>query len=187
MRYKSWPYFNDWCEILGNDRATGERYVGFTASVQAVLNMSTNPPLQMDPPQMDTIMENILHGIEEAAESISATNHPSINDFGSKKVSGKKRKRQSQGEDLFVDVINNFTEKLVEKLSELGHRGGRDDGKSNGNKKVFDALGRILELAMNERVVAATMLVDKPSYLEIFFSLLDEARISLVRWLLNTV
>ncbi|XP_073042249.1 uncharacterized protein [Primulina eburnea] len=63
MRYKSWPYFNEWCEIFGNDRATGERSVGFTAAVQAVLNMSTNPPLQIDPPKMDTIMENMLHGI----------------------------------------------------------------------------------------------------------------------------
>lgn len=58
--------------------------------------------------------------------------------------------------------------------------------KSNGNKEVFDALGRIPELDMKEKVTDATILVDRTSYLELFFSLLDEARLSLVRWLVNT-
>lgn len=40
MRYKSWPYFNDWGEIFGNDRATGDRSVSFTADVQEILNMN---------------------------------------------------------------------------------------------------------------------------------------------------
>lgn len=76
---------------------------------------------------------------------------------------------------------------MIDKLSEIGRRRGQDEGKLNGNKEVYDALGRIPELVMNERVVAATMLVEKPSNLELFFSLPDEARLPLVRWLLKTV
>ncbi|XP_075503217.1 uncharacterized protein LOC142540739 isoform X2 [Primulina tabacum] len=39
-RYKTWPYFLDWCEIFGNDRATGQHAESFAEALQGVLNMT---------------------------------------------------------------------------------------------------------------------------------------------------
>lgn len=41
MRFKSWPYYEDWCEIFGKDRATGENSESFVDAVNNVLNGPT--------------------------------------------------------------------------------------------------------------------------------------------------
>ncbi|GER31334.1 melanocyte-stimulating hormone receptor [Striga asiatica] len=38
MCYKSWPFYGDWVEIFGKDRATGEGAQGFTDAVNGVLH-----------------------------------------------------------------------------------------------------------------------------------------------------
>ena len=40
LRYKTFPFYKDWCEIFGKDRATGENAVDF--------NSFENEPLDVD-------------------------------------------------------------------------------------------------------------------------------------------
>ncbi|KAG8373656.1 hypothetical protein BUALT_Bualt11G0046900 [Buddleja alternifolia] len=42
MRFKSWPLYDDWVEIFGKDRATGEAVEGFADVVQQLLNKNVN-------------------------------------------------------------------------------------------------------------------------------------------------
>lgn len=70
-------------------------------------------------------------------------------------------------------------------MSDLVKRVGVEYDSVIATKDVFDALGRIPELTMRERVSAAALLVEKPKQLTLFFSLPDEARLDLVLMVLN--
>ncbi|KAG6531500.1 hypothetical protein ZIOFF_005314 [Zingiber officinale] len=67
MRHKQWPYYQDWCEIFGNDRATGEHAETFTSALQDVLNM--------DYEVVNDMVDGgnyISHGVDGDGESMSA-------------------------------------------------------------------------------------------------------------------
>ncbi|XP_075498302.1 uncharacterized protein LOC142536823 [Primulina tabacum] len=181
-RYKTWPYFPDWCEIFGNDRATGQHAESFVEALQGVLNMTDDNDIVPE----DKIGPNVLlQECEEAGESMSVSNAPSVNKVGSKSKNTKKRKKHSDGEELFIDAINNFTEMSRAAMNEFVKRIGVEYDMVNATKDVFAVLEPIPELVPDEIVVAAALLAENPKQHNLLFKAPQHARLKLVRRLLK--
>ncbi|KZV28056.1 hypothetical protein F511_33109 [Dorcoceras hygrometricum] len=69
MRHKQWTHYPDWCEIFGNDRATGEHSQSFENALQDVLKLNEDVPndLQFG----DALAGDTQHGDDD---SISENN-----------------------------------------------------------------------------------------------------------------
>ncbi|GFP91761.1 hypothetical protein PHJA_001320100 [Phtheirospermum japonicum] len=70
MRFKSWPYFHDWGEIFGKDRATGEHTEDLVEAVNEVLK--DNEP---NGPEMGENFEQMFQNSEDVFETMSSF-HP---------------------------------------------------------------------------------------------------------------
>ncbi|XP_073015632.1 uncharacterized protein [Primulina eburnea] len=181
-RYKTWPYFPDWCEIFGNDRATGQHAESFAEALQGVLNMTDDNDIVPE----DKIGPTLLFDeTEEAGESMSVSNAPSVNKVGCKSKNTKKRKKQSEGGDLFIAAINNFTEMSRSTMNEFVKRIGVEYDTVNATKDVFSVLETIPELSEDEIVVAAALLAENPKQQNLLFTAPEHARLKLVRRLLK--
>ncbi|KAL8543449.1 hypothetical protein ACS0TY_004114 [Phlomoides rotata] len=130
LKNKSFPFYNDWKEIFGKDRATGENSQTFvdTADFQSDLR----------------------------AENSSGT-----------KSTGKKRKMHDETDERFIEAINLFSEKSDSRFGEMSLQ------MADLTQHVGDG-ARLQYLCKNS---------DK---LDLFFSLPDNAKIVLVRKILNT-
>ncbi|XP_073301192.1 uncharacterized protein [Primulina huaijiensis] len=178
MRYRSWPYYNDWCEIFGRDRSTGERSESFADSVQEDdLNLGNT-----DGGAVGVGLDKFLDGFEDNADSILVSD-PIFSDATSgKKSVGKKRKRSAEIEDRIVDAMNKFSDMTHVSIDELSKKIGYDPV---ATKDVFDAISAIPGMTVDERVFVGDKLVENPKKLAYFFSLPDEARNSLVKQILK--
>ncbi|XP_073039123.1 uncharacterized protein [Primulina eburnea] len=181
-RYKTWPYFPDWCEIFGNDRATGQHAESFAEALQGVLNMSDDND---NLPKDNFGPTNMFHETEEAGESMSVSNAPSVNKVGTKSKNNRKRKKHSEGEQLFIDAINNFTEMSRSTMNEFVKRIGVEYDVLNATKDVFDVLESIPELSEDDVVAAAALLAENPKQQNLLFKAPQHARLKLVRRLLK--
>lgn len=103
MRHKKWIYYHDWCEIFGNDRATGKKSVHFAAVIQDVLTMTPEVPNNTG-----ICLEDLFSVHEGAVESMSVSVTPSSIPTSSAKSKGKKRKHVDDDDDAIVEAINNF-------------------------------------------------------------------------------
>ncbi|XP_073152385.1 uncharacterized protein [Henckelia pumila] len=176
-RYKSWPYFADWCEIFGFDRANGQRLSSFVAAVQQVLHV-----LDEVVAEMNVGFEHLLTEVEGGSESHSVANTPSFTTSASKKSTSKKRKQPSEVEELFIDAIKEFTIKTTEAIADLGKRLSQDyEIAMPVSKDVLTVLQTIPGLTRDEKQIAAEILVEKPKKLALFFNLEDDEKLSFVK------
>ncbi|XP_073015841.1 uncharacterized protein [Primulina eburnea] len=181
-RLKSWPHYTDLCEIFGFDRATGGRTSTFTTAVQQVLHID-----DVIGPEMNIGFEDIPLNMEGGGEMNSVANTTSFTASDNQKVNKKKRKKATQGEELFVDAINNFTAMTKEAIAELGKHLSHDyEIAMPVSKDILDVLEKIPGLSRDEKQIAAEILIEKPKKLALFFSLHDDDKLSFVRRISKT-
>ncbi|XP_073053831.1 uncharacterized protein [Primulina eburnea] len=118
MRYRSWPFYIDWCEIFGSDRATGEQSESFVDAVQEdALNLGNT-----DGVAVDVGLEKLFDGFEDNADSILVSAPIfSVATIG-KKLIGKKRIRSAEIEDRIVDAMNNFSDMTNISIEDLSKK-----------------------------------------------------------------
>lgn len=172
MRHKSWPFYHDWCEIFGKDRATGEHARGFSDMVE---DLNEN--------DVDIGIEKLLHGSCDETTSMSRSSVG--RNENEKKTASKKRKSFDVGVEIITEVMNTFTDKADARLEQIAQRIGYAHDASNARKKVFEALENIPGFTLEERVDAAKLVVNNTHELELFFSLPDEARVVFLKKLLG--
>ncbi|XP_073120663.1 uncharacterized protein [Henckelia pumila] len=181
MRNKSWPFFNDWCEIFGNDRAAGSYVKPFSAAVQDVLNINTD--VSTDVEYVATDFFNVTEGV---GESISVSQSPLSNETSKKKKGDlKKRKKNVESDDGIVNAINNLADITKSNMSDLVKKLGTDEKIVALLDNSFDALGHMTEINMNDKLFVAELMVDNPSKLGLFLRFPHEGRLSLIRRLLQ--
>ncbi|XP_075499720.1 uncharacterized protein LOC142538240 [Primulina tabacum] len=66
MRHKSWPFYHDWCEIFGKDRATGEHARGFPDMVEEL-----NDKEKQNENDVDIGIDKLLHDSYDETTSMS--------------------------------------------------------------------------------------------------------------------
>lgn len=91
MRPKSWPFYHDWCENFGKDRATGEHARGFSDMVEDL-----NDKEKQNENDVDIGIDKLLHGSCDETTSMSR----------SSVVVMRMRKRQLlKGVKLLISVL----------------------------------------------------------------------------------
>ncbi|CAA0805727.1 Unknown protein [Striga hermonthica] len=179
--YKSWPYYADWVEIFGKDRATGEGALGFTEAVNDVLH-DTNVEVPSHiltedtvPGQYDYPQTNLDSFSAQAGESSAS---------GKSKRDGK-RKRNVEAEDTILGLLSSVCQETNNCLSELSTRVGYQVDAKEQRIAVYDALKNISNLTTDERVGVARYLSKNVDEMELFFSLDDDAKRSMVQQILS--
>ncbi|XP_073050959.1 uncharacterized protein [Primulina eburnea] len=178
MRHKSWPFYHDWCEIFGKDRATGEHAQGFSDMVEDL-----NDKEKQNENDVDIGIDKLLHDSYDETTSMSRSSVG--RNENEKKTASKKRKSFDVDPDIIVEMMNKFTDKADARLEQIAQRIGYAHDASNARKMVFEALENIPGFTLEERVDVAKLLVNNTHELELFFSLHDEARVVLLKKLLR--
>ncbi|KAL8555508.1 hypothetical protein ACS0TY_003352 [Phlomoides rotata] len=185
LKNKTFPFYNDWLEIFGNDRATGADSQAHVDAEQDVVNQSSKyvsssagPEKSGDYPpttefnSTDPVFVNV-------GESSSAT-----------KDKGKslKRKLLDNIETQFIDTIGNYCDKsdsrfgqIAETMGSIAQRIGSEFDACKRRGQVYDQLGQIDFLTVEMRVEVAQHLCNYPKDMDLFFSLPDDAKMVLVR------
>ncbi|CAA0840393.1 Unknown protein [Striga hermonthica] len=175
-RHKSWPYYYDWIEIFGKDRATGnqaEDLFGAACNVNLSCHArSSSQPLDMDMNDVNIEME------EEVNETMLESTQPCST--GTKKSVGRKRK-SGQSVDPLCEIMKKYVENSSARLEEIAKRTGYDYDVSTARKDVFSAVNEIEGLNLKETLLVSKILVKSTDELDLFFSLDPVARAEYVR------
>ncbi|XP_073027012.1 uncharacterized protein [Primulina eburnea] len=185
MRHKRWTYYHDWCEIFGNDRATGDKAEHFTAAVQEILTMT--PELPND---AGTNLEAFFSVNEGGDESISVSVTPSSRPTSAANSKRKKRKHVDAADDAIVEAINNFAnitkDTMNDLIKQLATQKEADEEKMrNAQDNVLKVMETITELTEDEKVMVIEELVENPAKLSLFLRLGHGGRLSLARRLVR--
>lgn len=146
LKKRSFPFYYDWIEIFGKDRANGENSQSFSDAVNNVLNNdSLNPqPTVGDeqPPETPPFNETSHANFQSncRGESSSATN----------KSKGKKRKSSvDYSDDRFIDTMTVFCDKtdarigeMTFQMSQVAERIGVNFDAAKKRATLYDTLGR---------------------------------------------
>ncbi|KAL8501131.1 hypothetical protein ACS0TY_020626 [Phlomoides rotata] len=112
MKSKSWPLYEDWCEIFGQSRATGEAGISH-------LRATTPPPSFSANIDVDKASNKV--GDETQDESESPSGHAQTgesNDMG-KRSSGRKRKTPLPADPMDMSTARKMIYSLVSKMNML--------------------------------------------------------------------
>ncbi|XP_073025150.1 uncharacterized protein [Primulina eburnea] len=181
MRHKQWTHFNDWAEIFGNDRATGEQSKTFETALQQVLNLGEEVP------HGDFLGENRTYipfnGVDD---SISETHTPTSKTNAGTSSKSKKRKHISEHDESIVEAINNLAHIMKDTMSQLIKEFSVDDKLSAIQDTVLEALQGLPDLSEDEQVAVAKLLFNNHNDLALFKRLGERGRICLVKKLLRS-
>ncbi|KAG8387766.1 hypothetical protein BUALT_Bualt02G0055400 [Buddleja alternifolia] len=107
MHYKSWPLYDDWVEIFGKDRATGEQAEDFVEAVNHVLNETNHCDKDTNHRDKDVLdgLETINEGFGGETETMSVCQP--MSSVNAKKKAGKKRKSVESQEPMY-ELLGNY-------------------------------------------------------------------------------
>ncbi|XP_073049649.1 uncharacterized protein [Primulina eburnea] len=185
MRHKRWSYYHDWCEIFGNDRATGDKAEHFTAAVQEILSMTPEMP---NSPGAN--LDAFFSVNEGADESISVSVTPSSRPTSATNSRAKKRKHVDAGDDAIVEAINNFANITKDTMTDLikqlaSQKEQAEETMRNAQDSVLKVMETINELTEDEKVMVIEELVENPAKMSLFLQLGHGGRLSLARRLVR--
>lgn len=183
MRNKPFPMYDDWLLIFGKDRANGNLAEGSGESVAAI-EREEAVELEYYSPVMDfslgadmagdmdfSVPHNTPQSAAAAAAPQSAAAPSSSNNVGKKR--GRASDGITKGLIQMAQAFGTFFEKNNTTMTEISQRMGYSQDLSNARKQVNEAL-KSLPLSIEERLKAASMIVDNPQRVDLFFSLKEE-------------
>ncbi|KZV43361.1 hypothetical protein F511_19237 [Dorcoceras hygrometricum] len=180
MRHKQWTHYPDWCEIFGNDRATGEHSQSFENALKDVLKLNDDVPndLQFG----DAFASDTQHGDDD---SISETTTPSSKPKVATTSKKRKRKQINEVDEAIVTAINNLADITKVTMTDLVKHLSGPDNLADAQDVVLDALQGMSELSEDEQVIAAQLLFNNHNNMALFNRLNDKGKLCLVRRLLR--
>ncbi|KAM7475755.1 hypothetical protein LguiB_022998 [Lonicera macranthoides] len=151
LRFKAFPYYDDWCMIFGNDRATGDMAESAADAADA-----------MGAYDVDT------DGLNDGS-SVSRNNN-----------SPHESKKKPKISDVLMSGLSNFGDKIVSsfemsasKLEMLGSRMGYQHDLSAKRSVVNEALKK-LPITTEQRVKASMAITQEAQKVDYFFSLTSD-------------
>ncbi|KZV27086.1 hypothetical protein F511_14106 [Dorcoceras hygrometricum] len=180
MRHKQWTHYPDWCEIFGNDCATGEHSQSFQNALKDVLKLNDDVPTDLQ--FGDAFAGNTSHGEDD---SISKTNTPSSKPKVATTSKKRKRNQVNEVDEAIVAAINNLADITKVTMYDLVKQISGPDNLADAQDVVLDALQGMSELSEDEQVIAAQLLFNTHNNMALFKRLNDKGKLSLVRRLLH--
>ncbi|GER39740.1 B3 domain-containing protein Os12g0592300 [Striga asiatica] len=148
MRYKSWPYYPDWVNIFGKDRATGEHAEDIGNAASQPFHDATG----VLPDFVKAEAEADLGG-DDPDWMTSESESRAQGSTSSRKSKGSKRKSTQANEDM-TSVFRNFCSETGVRLREIAQKIGYEYDVSAARKEVYYEVGKILGLNMQEKLVS---------------------------------
>lgn len=169
MRYKSWPYYEDWKEIFGKDRANGDAAEDIMDAWNDI-NLGKNAEEDGTNGHAEMSMDN-LSTHEGTPDTVSHTHVLGQPD----KLKGKKRKAGEEMQGV-CQVLREIGVKTDARLGELTKRIGYDFDVSRKRKEAFDLLTDIQGLSLEDRFDICDHLAKEVEKLDVFMGLPQDAR-----------
>ncbi|KAL8509588.1 hypothetical protein ACS0TY_016712 [Phlomoides rotata] len=183
VRFKSWPYYSQWMEIFGKDRATGENAV----DPLDLFNELMRVDLEQEGETGEKYVVPAPHGQNEVDDSSSCKPLDSAMKTFSK---GKKRKTGDADLSMLVDSLGEFMKfskeaMIKESLSNSKTHDQFESGSKHEQSKLIDILKGINGLKIPDKLKVCDELVQSPLRLELFLSLTSDEQEDYVQMLLD--
>ncbi|KAL8528959.1 hypothetical protein ACS0TY_006433 [Phlomoides rotata] len=177
MRHKSWPLYEDWCEIFGQSRVTGE-------GAESHVNADTPPPLYSAALDAEYGFDKVVE--ENQAESQSPSGYAVTSEISDmeKTSSGRKRKTPSML-DPMVNVVQNLCDNASTRLGDIAQRIGHEQDISAARKMIYSSVSQMNMLTLHEKLRATALIARNTEDIDVFFSLPTIDRMEWVLMLLN--
>ncbi|KAG8386295.1 hypothetical protein BUALT_Bualt03G0134200 [Buddleja alternifolia] len=175
MRYKSWPFYREWCEVFGKDRATGEGAEDIAEAVGGLMN---------DENQEEDLVGKEANQQENAGETETTSVNENAGSSSSKKI-GKRKRNVVDYQDTVVDFLGAFVENSKDRLGDIARNLSLEYDISLKQREVFKIVENMEGLNEEEKLIASQMLVKNSDDLMLFFSLPAERKIKYVRMKLD--
>ncbi|KAL8525766.1 hypothetical protein ACS0TY_015124 [Phlomoides rotata] len=183
VRFKSWPYYSQWLEIFGKDRATGENAVDpldlFHKLMRVDLDQARETGDKYVPRTTDFLNEVDDNSICKPCDD-------------GKRTSSKGKKRKSGDADLstLVDSLGEFMKfskeaKAREAVYTSKLDAQKDSGSKNDQVQLIESLKGINGLKVTDKLKVCDEMVQNPLRLKLFLSLPVDEQEEYVWMLLN--
>lgn len=189
MRYKSWPFWEDWKIIFGKDRACGggTENIDIAAKLQKAqmtIGSQTNEN-SYHPTFEDFLGDELPSNLSPLAEKQNSSEAQSEQQqhFSETKTSRKKRKL-STSEDALMEFLGNLHAQTNTRLDKISSRIGYEFDVAQAREEVFEKLGCVDGLTLEQRYDLCDILSDKPQQMEVFKGMPANAKLGYVLRLL---
>lgn len=169
MRHKSWPYYEDWKEIFGKDRATGENAEDIA---EAWNDIRTAEPLG---PDGDTPIENEFSFENEVNTADYDQISQSARDEQLPRNNGKKPKVNDALQGV-CELLSEMNQATNTRLEHLANRIGYEFDMGKARQETFEQLGDIPGLSQEDRFILCELIAFKAERLDIWRGMKHEAR-----------
>ncbi|CAA0837825.1 Unknown protein [Striga hermonthica] len=150
MRYKLWPFYADWCDIFGKDRATGEQAMGFVDAVNGVFNMPSSPTTPNVPRRSETNNNTFPPEVHMQEES---NVHVGECSASGRENRSRKKKKVVEEDNQFVGMLSSFCKETAKNISDMVVRVGHAHDATERRGKVYNVLKGMPNLTIEERLL----------------------------------
>ncbi|KAL8469588.1 hypothetical protein ACS0TY_032437 [Phlomoides rotata] len=178
VRYKTWPYYTNWIEIFGKDRANGTNAVD---PVDLANDLGHDEYEQ----EGDTgekyvpLTQDDLHDMED--NSICKPSVPTLTPTSR----GKKRKSTDVDLSHLVDTLGNFMKQSQDSMGNMSKDIGTGSGRASVSKQITEIIKGVVGLKMSDKVKVCDELVQNPNRLDLFLNLPADEQTEYVWMLLD--
>ncbi|KAL8473855.1 hypothetical protein ACS0TY_030639 [Phlomoides rotata] len=184
MRYKLWPYYEDWLEVFGNDRAVG-------VPAEDVPDVSVEYDTEDIQPQVGAGQPSASNVAHDEFEMEDESYEPTVDMSKAAAASQSSSKKRSHAEsfdnkDMITalgEIFKSSNDRLGEVVKSIGCQ--YETNSAQTRKDVFNMLESITDLSLDERLDAADMLSKNMQRLEMFTGLSEAARSRYIHCLLD--
>ncbi|KAL6587928.1 hypothetical protein OROMI_000906 [Orobanche minor] len=179
MRYKGWPYYDDWCEIFGKDRATG-------AKAEDVMD-AVNEMLKNENIREKDIAHNDIESVDELEENVISRSTFQFDTNGADKKLKRKKRKSLDDDTVIIEKLGNFLENAQSRLGEIAQCIGYEYDAKISRKELFEMMDAIGGMLLQDKLRVSDMLIQNTERLKFFQSLTGDARSEYVKMLLNNM
>ncbi|KAL1536920.1 hypothetical protein AAHA92_29494 [Salvia divinorum] len=178
MRNKSWPHWKAWKCIFRKVRAHGGRAEDVDiASATVRAQMASGSPCNENdyhPSFEDFILDEvpIVAPDVEAVNSSSAHTEQAV----STPPSSRHKRKSTQSDDVLMEFLGNLHAQTNSRLDIISSKIGYEFDLGKARQDVFDKLGTMDGLTLDQRYDLCDILGDKPQRLEVFIRMPTNAR-----------
>ncbi|KAL8480719.1 hypothetical protein ACS0TY_027311 [Phlomoides rotata] len=184
MRYKPWPYYEDWMEVFGNDCVVGE-------PAEDVMDVVVEFEAKDVQPQVGASEPSASNVAEDEFEMESESHEPTVDMFKSADASQSSSKKGSHAESFgnkemikaLGDIFKSSDDRLGDIVKSIGCQ--YESNSAQTRKDVFNMLESFTDLSLDELLDSTDMLSKNTQRLEMFTGLPEAARSCYIRRLLD--
>ncbi|KAL8512261.1 hypothetical protein ACS0TY_018638 [Phlomoides rotata] len=167
MRYKSWPYYGQWLDIFGKDRATGEHIMDPIDTVNDLVR--NKEPIASEP-------------VEGQVENTFVCDKSEVEE---KTIKGKKRKVADSELGAFVETIGELIKSNDQTFNSLAQHIGPGQEAKITRKSLNEIVRGIPGLSLQVKLKVCDDLVQNTKRLDFFLSLPEDEQAKYIYMLLD--